>query len=94
MLYNAVSVSAAQQGESAMCVRISPLPWISFPFRSSQSTEWSFLCFDIGSHILLYFKSWFLHHKAPIKRVIKKKKKNKTQIIANARITHLAAKKP
>ena len=92
MLYNAVSVSAAQQGESAMCVRISPLPWISFPFRSSQSTEWSFLCFDIGSHILLYFKSWFLHHKAPIKRVIKKKKK--TQIIANARITHLAAKKP
>ena len=38
-LYTAVSVSAVQQSKSAICIHISPLFWISFPFRSPQSTE-------------------------------------------------------
>ena len=32
-------VSAVQQSESAICIYVSPLFWISSPFRSSQSTE-------------------------------------------------------
>ena len=43
MFYNVVLVSAVQQSESAICMQISPF-WISFPFRSPQSMEWSFLC--------------------------------------------------
>ena len=32
-------VSTEQQGQSAICTHISPLFWISFPFRPPQSTE-------------------------------------------------------
>ena len=39
LLYNVVLVSAVQQSESAIRIHISPLFWISFPFRSPQSTE-------------------------------------------------------
>ena len=39
LLYNAVLVSAVWQTESATCVHISSLSWISFPFGSPQSTE-------------------------------------------------------
>ena len=28
--------------------------WISFPFRSTQSAEWSFLSYIVGSHYLFY----------------------------------------
>ena len=38
-----------------ICRRIlhwAPLFWISFPFRSPQSMEWSCLCCSIGSHSL------------------------------------------
>ena len=57
-LYNVVLVSAVQQSESAMCAQdhlyiylpIFPLFWISFPFGSPQSTEWSSLCYTVGSH--------------------------------------------
>ena len=35
LLYNVVLVSAVQQSESAIRIHISPLFWISFPFRST-----------------------------------------------------------
>ena len=38
-----MSVSAVQWSESAICMHISPLFWISFPFRSPQSTEFPVL---------------------------------------------------
>ena len=41
--YNVVLVFPAQQSES-------PLPGISFPFRSPQSMEQSSLCSTVGSH--------------------------------------------
>ena len=54
LLYSVVFVSAAQQSESATWILISsPLPWISFPFGSSQSPENSFLCATVSSHSLL-----------------------------------------
>ena len=40
MLYRVV----LQQSGSAICIHISPLFWISFPFRSPPSTEQSSLC--------------------------------------------------
>ena len=43
-------VSALQQSESAIHIHISSLFWISFPFRSPQSTESSSLCYTVGSH--------------------------------------------
>ena len=39
LLYDVVLVSAVQQSESATRIHVSPLFWISFPFRSPQSTE-------------------------------------------------------
>ena len=39
LLYNVVLVSTVQQSESAIRIHIAPLFWISFPFRSPQSTE-------------------------------------------------------
>ena len=42
--------ASAQQSESALRLRMSPLFWISFPFRSLQSTEQSSLCLTVGSH--------------------------------------------
>ena len=39
LLYNVVLLSAVQQSESAICVPISPLLGISFPFKSPQSIE-------------------------------------------------------
>ena len=39
LLYNVVSVSAVQQSESTIHIHISPLFWISLPFRSPHSTE-------------------------------------------------------
>ena len=55
LLYTAVSVSAEQQSESAICIHISPLFWISFPFRSPQSTEQSSLDYTVRSHQLSIF---------------------------------------
>ena len=37
LLYNVMLISTVQQSESAMCIHISPLFRISFPFRSPQS---------------------------------------------------------
>ena len=34
-----VLVSAVQQSESALHIHISPVSWISFPFRSPESVE-------------------------------------------------------
>ena len=34
LLYNVVLVSAVQRSESAICIHIPLLVWISFPFRS------------------------------------------------------------
>ena len=39
MLYSAVLVSLVQRSESAVCIHTSLPFWISFPFRSPQSTE-------------------------------------------------------
>ena len=39
LLYNIVLVSTVQQSESAIYIHISPLFWISFAFRSPESTE-------------------------------------------------------
>ena len=46
---NVVLVSTVQS-ESTIRIRVSPLFWISFPFRSPQSTEQSSLCCTAGSH--------------------------------------------
>ena len=35
---------------SATCIHTSPLPWISFQFRSPQSSEKCSLCYRVGSH--------------------------------------------
>ena len=43
MLPNVVLVSAVLQSESALCIHISPLPSISFPFRLLQSIEFPVL---------------------------------------------------
>ena len=53
LLYNAVLVSAVQQSESAIYVHIYPLFWVSFPFRSPQSTEQSSWCYAWFSAILI-----------------------------------------
>ena len=45
-------VSAVQQSESTICMHLPPPFWISFPFRSAQNTEYSFLCYIVGSHQL------------------------------------------
>ena len=45
-------VSAVQPSESAICVHSSPLPWVSFLFRSPWSTEQSSLHCKAGSHQL------------------------------------------
>ena len=39
LLSSVVLISAVQQSESALCMCISPLFWIFFPFRSPESTE-------------------------------------------------------
>ena len=39
LLFNVMLVSTVQQSESALRIHTSPLFWISFPFRSPQSTE-------------------------------------------------------
>ena len=49
LLYNIVSISAVQQSESAIRIHIYTLFWISFPFRSSQSIEYSSLSNIVGS---------------------------------------------
>ena len=58
LLYNVVLVSAVQQSKSAVRIHISPLPWISFPFRSTQGMEWSSLGYTVGPYYLsiLYIK--------------------------------------
>ena len=37
--FTLLSISAVQRSESAVCIHTSPLFWISFAFRSPQSTE-------------------------------------------------------
>ena len=48
-------VCAVEQSESAICIHVSPLFWISFAFRSKQSTKYSSPCFTVGSHRLLFY---------------------------------------
>ena len=43
---------AAQQSESVICIHISSLSWISFPFRYSQRTDQSSLCYTVDSNQL------------------------------------------
>ena len=67
LLYNVVLVSAIQQSESATRIHISPLPWISFPFRSPESTEQSSLCYTVCSHQLsvLYIVLYICQSQSP-----------------------------
>ena len=44
LLYNVVFYSSVQQRESAIHIRRSPLFWISFSFRSPESTEYRVPC--------------------------------------------------
>ena len=46
------AISAIYQSESTILICITPLPWISFPSRSTQSTEWRSLSSTMGSHYL------------------------------------------
>ena len=55
LLYNIVLVSIVQQNEITVCSHISPLFWISFPFRSPRSTVQNSLCYKAGSHQLSIF---------------------------------------
>jgi len=48
----AMLVSTVQQSESILPIHISPLFWISFPFRLPQSRQYSSLCYTVGSHYL------------------------------------------
>ena len=59
MLYHGVLVSAVQQNESVILIYISPLFWISFPFRSPRNTEESSPCYPVSSRLLsiLYISS-------------------------------------
>ena len=43
-------VSTVQHSESAICIHMSLLFWIPFPFRSPQNTDQSSLCYTAGSH--------------------------------------------
>ena len=53
LLCTAVSVSAAQQSESA--IYISPVLGISFPFGSPQDTEQSSPCYRVDSQLLIAY---------------------------------------
>ena len=52
LLYNVVLLSAVQQSESVIRIHTSPLFFISFPSGSPQSTQFSSLCYTVGSHQL------------------------------------------
>ena len=55
--YNVVLVSTVQS-ESTVGTRVSPLFWISLPFRSPQSTESSSLYCTAGSHSHLSYTQY------------------------------------
>ena len=67
LYYNVVLVSTVQRSESAICIHISPLFWISFPFRSPKSTKQSSLCYTVGSHQLsiLYILVYICQSQSP-----------------------------
>ena len=50
LLYSDVFITIVQQSESIICLHITPLFRISFPFRLPQSTEEIPLCYTVGSH--------------------------------------------
>ena len=51
-------VSAGQQNESALHIHISPLFWISFPFRSAQCIKPSSRCYTVCSHYFLFYTQY------------------------------------
>ena len=52
LFYKVILVSTVQQSNSTIGIHISPLFWVSFPFRSPQSTEQSSLCHTVDSNQL------------------------------------------
>ena len=56
LLHTVVLTSAAQQSESATCPHISPF-WISFPFKSPQSTEWFPVLYSRFSLVIYFIHS-------------------------------------
>ena len=60
MPYNIVLVSSVWKGESAIHIYISPLFWISFPFRSAPSTRVAFPVLYIILFIHLLVSDLFL----------------------------------
>ena len=67
LLYHVVLISAVQQSESARFTHISPLFWISFPFRPPQSTE--FPVPYSGFSLAIYFILSSVHRSIPISQV-------------------------
>ena len=52
LIYNVVLVLGVQKSESVMYIHIFALFKILLPCRSSQSIEWSSLCYIVGSYQL------------------------------------------
>ena len=65
----ALQVSAAQQSQSAICIRVSPLFCISFPFRSSQSIE-KLPVLDNRFSLVIYFIHSSVYMLIPISQFI------------------------
>ena len=60
-------ISAIQQCESAICIHISPLFWISFPFRSMQNIEQSSLSIQYSHYLcILYIKFIYISSNLPM----------------------------
>ena len=64
-----VLVSGVQQCDSVIHTRISTLSKILFPSRSSQTVEWSFLCYvrvKSLTHVELFATPWTVAYQAPL----------------------------
>ena len=55
-----VTVCCIAKWISYTYTNISPLFWTSFPCRSPQCTEWSSLCYPVGSHICFIHSSVYM----------------------------------
>ena len=93
-------VSTVQQSESAICVHISPLFWISFSFRSPQSPESGSLSYTVGSHSLSilysaikrnevgsFVKTW-IDPESVIQSKVSQKEKNEYHFLFNPFFPH------
>ena len=88
-------ISTVQQSESAICIYISPLFWISFSFRSPQSPEPGSLSYTVASHSLSilysaikrnevgsFVKTW-MEPESAIQSKVSQKEKNENHFLFN-----------